>query len=231
MSRVSGINIAGGKFSLVDLKDKIVGAFGFGKDKEPEQYTPGKNVPAYAPPPIGWEPVHVEGPDGRKTLVNPYGSTRDTPLTPDFYGGRAEKLTWRESDPDSPYSHLSKHGWDKDAYTAYQQETGPNIGSSMWMTEDSVGKAFDFIRAYNPDLSHLLKAGRGGGRGGAAGRPVIPYKHHIDVADKLMGAMPQFQQAEALPLRWDLPVQPPTAGEPPARPERDRDKYNKLLGI
>lgn len=91
--------------------------------------------------------------------------------------------------------------------------------------------AFARAHGYTPPPHQVeTYSGRGGGRGGAAGRPAIPYKHDVNVMEKLMGAMPQFERMEYTPVERDF-VPPPPAGEPPARPERDREKYMKLLGL
>lgn len=239
MSRLSGFNIT-------DLKNRIAGAFGgTAHAAEPDPHL--SQTPAALQTARNY--LAGEVPDrryftGKVPELHPEKFLKGEQTVPFTYGGKS-RLTIEGGLPDMEWREeelFDKHRWGEDVGVRGREQPGGGLAGEHYRSlagfmPDKPERMAGFTPPRKLNLDDIIamyqagRSGSGGRSGGAAGRPVIPYKHHIDVAGKLMGAMPQFQQAEALPLRWDLPVQPPTAGEPPAKPERDREKYYKLLGI
>ena len=185
--------------------------------------SPPARPPDYGPMPQGWEAIR----DEQGKLLNPWGNVANKPITEDNYAPNVvARLTRpRESERSSPYSQLARGGFNENAYRKYAQQTGPNIGTSMFMTKDAIkDNIMPYLDAYMPDMS----MGGGGGRGG----PFV-YNQPPPAAPSLERAQPQsFNMQDPYPSPARGPESAPfqTQGAPPEPYRRDDTKYRKLLG-
>lgn len=191
--------------------------------------SPPARPPDYGPMPQGWEALR----DDQGKLLNPWGNVAEKPFTEDNYAPNVvARLTRpRESDPGSPYSQLASKGFNKDAYREYAQQTGPNIGNSMFITKDALqSNLMPYLDAYMPDMS--MSGGGGGGGGGGRGGPFV-YSGSPPSAPTLERSQPSsfnMQDPYPAPARGPEPAPFQTQGAPPEPYRRDDTKYRKLLG-